>query len=263
MPSPLAPPEPQRVVVDRLVDGRNVLVTGAGRNVGRSIALEMKAHGANVFCTDVDSARAERFHEELASMPGRSKVVRSDVSRPHDNEAVVSSLRADGVSLDVLVNNVGIVSDDFGASFDTNVTGPMHLTRLVTRQMIDEKRAGNVIFLTSIHQDSVFTRNRAYSATKAALAMIVKDLAVELAPHHIRVNAIAPGDIRTDDDGRVVPYGYTPLERTSIAPQYIGRAAVYLASDYFSRYTTGTVLKIDAGLSLFNYQCAFDAGLYP
>ena len=123
--------------------------------------------------------------------------------------------------------------------------------------------AGSIVFLTSIHQESVFTRTRAYGPTKAAIGMLIKQLAIELAPHRIRVNGIAPGDVREDEAGNVVPYGYTPLEGTSIPFPFIARGVVYLASDYYSRYTTGAVLTIDAGLSLFNYQCAHDAGLFP
>jgi NAD(P)-dependent dehydrogenase (short-subunit alcohol dehydrogenase family) len=93
------------------------------------------------------------------------------------------------------------------------------------------------------------------------VALLVQQLAVQLAPHGIRVNGVAPGVIHADEQGQVVPYGYVPLEGTSIPPQYVARAVVYLASDYYSRFTTGTILKVDAGLSLFNFHCAADAGL--
>jgi NAD(P)-dependent dehydrogenase (short-subunit alcohol dehydrogenase family) len=92
-----------------------------------------------------------------------------------------------------------------------------------------------------------------YSASKAALGMIIKELAIELAPHNIRVNGIAPGNIKEDEKGNTIPHRYTPLYGSSINPCYIGRAAVYLSSDYYSRYTTGTVIKIDGGLSLYNH----------
>jgi NAD(P)-dependent dehydrogenase (short-subunit alcohol dehydrogenase family) len=83
--------------------------------------------------------------------------------------------------------------------------------------------------------------------------MIIKELALDLAPYHIRVNGIAPGYIDEDKNGNPITHKYTPLYKSSINPRYIGRAAVYLSSDFFSRFTTGTVLKIDAGLSLYNH----------
>ena len=83
--------------------------------------------------------------------------------------------------------------------------------------------------------------------------MIVKELAIDLAPHRIRVNGIAPGWVAENEQGLALIHRYVPLHNCSINPRYIGRAAVYLASDYFSEFTTGTVLKIDAGLSLYNH----------
>lgn len=262
-PRPIPPPEPTRIGIDRLLAGRKVLVTGAGRNIGRSIAMELLAHGAAVYCTEVDPDRCAALETDLAQAGGLSKVYRADIAKTSDTDAILKDLAACNVAIDLLVNNVGVVIDDFSASFATNVIGPVHLTDRIAKAMIDRKIAGSILFLSSIHQDTVFTRTRAYAPTKAAIAMLIKQLAVELAPHRIRVNGIAPGDVRLDEQGQVIVYGYTPLEGTSIPPQYIARAAVYLSADHFSRYTTGTILTIDAGLSLFNYQCAFDAGLFP
>jgi len=263
LPRAIPPPELTRVVVDKLLEGRNALITGAAGLIGAGMARELLAHGANVFCTDVDPKRCAVLEADLAAVPGRSRVFAADVASPADTDRLIETLRRDGFAIDLLVNNVGIVVDDFAASFDTNVTGPAYLTEKVTREMIDRKVAGSIVFLSSIHQSSVFTRTKAYGASKAAVGMLIKQLAVSLAPHGIRVNGIAPGDVRVDERGGVVPYAFAPLEGTSISPQYIARAVIYLASDYFSRYTTGAVITIDAGLSLFNYQCAADAGLYP
>lgn len=262
LPQPIPPPEPTRIVVDKLMESRNALITGAGRHIGRSIAVELMHHGANVYCTELDAARCQGLQAELARLPGKSRVFQADITRTEDTDAVLKALKEEGVAIDLLVNNVGIVVDDFAASFDTNVTGPAYLTQRVSRAMIDGKILGSIIFLSSIHQETLFTRNKAYAPSKAAIGMLIKQLAVELAPHRIRVNGIAPGDVREDEQGNVVPYRFTPLEGTSIRPQYIARAAIYLASDYFSRYTTGSIITIDGGLSLFNYQCAVDAGLF-
>lgn len=256
----LAPPEPRNVVVlDKLLAGRRVLVTGAARNVGRGIALEMAAHGADVYATDVDADACARLEAELRPLC-RSRVFCSDVSSPADNEALCAALDADGVTIDVLVNNVGVQGQDLPTTFRTNVFGPLQLADLVARRLVAAKAPGSITFVTSIHQE-VVRGERAYGPSKAALAMLVRELALELAPQRIRVNGIAPGAIAEDARGEPERLEFAPLEGTTIPPRYIGRAAVHLASDYFSRYTTGAIVKVDGGLSLFNHIAAFEAGL--
>lgn len=145
----------------------------------------------------------------------------------------------------------GFDLEEWHKVFDTNLFGPMYLTKLITQGMINHHTNGAIIFITSVHQWTI-RRNPAYSASKGALGMIIKELAVDLAPHRIRVNGIAPGHVYKDPYDQLISDRYVPLYNSTIHPRYIGRAAVYLASDYFSKYTTGTVLKIDAGLSLYN-----------
>jgi NAD(P)-dependent dehydrogenase (short-subunit alcohol dehydrogenase family) len=263
LPRPTPPPEGVQIVRDKLIDGRNVLVTGAGGLIGRSLINELIAHGANVWCTELTEALCARLQSQLTFPADKVRVMRADVIRSEDTDALLAALDAEKVTIDLLVNNVGIVTNDFPASFMTNVAGPMYLTDQIAKRMIERHTSGSIVFLTSIHQWSIFTRTRAYAPSKAAVGMLIRQLAVELAPHGIRVNGIAPGDVREDEAGNVVPYAFTPLEGTSVRPQFISRAVVYLASEYFSRYTTGSVITIDGGLSLFNYQCAVDAGLYP
>jgi NAD(P)-dependent dehydrogenase (short-subunit alcohol dehydrogenase family) len=136
--------------------------------------------------------------------------------------------------------------------FRTNVFGPLRLTRHLVKAMIDRRRPGNVLFLTSIHQWQI-ERDLACTASKAALGMIINELAIDLAPYGIRVNGIAPGLLEEDEHGRSLHNPYAPLFKRSIGPRYIGRAAVYLALDYFSLHTTGTVLKIDGGTAVLNH----------
>jgi NAD(P)-dependent dehydrogenase (short-subunit alcohol dehydrogenase family) len=118
--------------------------------------------------------------------------------------------------------------------------------------MVQGDIEGSIIFITSIHQWTV-RRDAVYSSSKAALGMLIKELALSLAPHKIRVNGIAPGYVEEDEQGRPLSHRHIPLHGRSISPSYIGKAAVYLSSEYFSKFTTGTVLKIDAGLSLHSY----------
>jgi NAD(P)-dependent dehydrogenase (short-subunit alcohol dehydrogenase family) len=259
-------PEPEQtdcVETAQLLKGKNVLVTAAGRNVGGGIALEFAAHGANVGCTEKDSVCADLLKEELARFPGRSMSLVSDIADSEKARDLCNTIWSSVGPLDVLVNNAGIkiksrfignedLDVDWRTTYETNIFGPLSLTRHVCERMIAEHIQGSIIFVSSIHRDSVLGRAH-YTSSKAALEMVIKELALELAPHNIRVNAVAPGYVDTDTSGRVVAHRPTPYRRSSIHPKYIGRAAVYLASEYFSRFTTGTVLKVDAGLSLVNY----------
>ncbi len=256
-------PEPNIVLDNQLLAGKNVLITGGGQNIGKHIALEMAKQGANIYFTDLISERCQQVELELSKYPIKYKSFISDVSQPKDNDLLYQYLLENQIKIDILVNNAGISFEnlfsknfdleDWQKTYNTNVFGAVYLTKLISQMMINNQTQGSIIFLTSIHQSAIF-RIIAYSSAKAALAMIVKELAIEFAGKGIRVNAIAPGFTKENDPENPLFFEYAPLHNTAIDPCYIGRAAVYLASDYFSRFTTGTILKIDAGNSLINHR---------
>jgi NAD(P)-dependent dehydrogenase (short-subunit alcohol dehydrogenase family) len=255
------------VMDNALLSGKNALITGAGRNIGRSIALEMARQGANIYFTDIDKKKCITLEQDLKGYDVRCKGFVSDISKTEDSDALYNFLVQEKLSIDILVNNVGIQfeKDDmqnFDLSewhkiFNTNVFGPMYLTKHITGLMISNNIQGCILFITSIHQ-SVPSKWTSYSGTKGALGMIVKELSLSVASRGIRVNGIAPGWVLENEQGMPFDFKYAPLHKTSINPCYIGRAAVYLASDYFSKFTTGSVITIDAGLSLFHYQMVDD-----
>jgi NAD(P)-dependent dehydrogenase (short-subunit alcohol dehydrogenase family) len=255
------------VMDNALLSGKNALITGAARNIGRSIALEMARQGANVFFTDIDQEGCIKMEQELKEYRIKSKGFIFDISKTEDSDALYSFLVQEKIVIDILVHNVGIqlYPDDiqnldlteWHKTFNTNVFGPMYLTKHITKMMISSDIQGCILFVTSIHQ-SVPIKCICYSSSKAALGMIVKELSLNVASSGIRVNGIAPGWILENEQGMPFDFKYAPLHRTSINPCYIGRAAVYLASDYFSKFTTGSVITIDAGLSLFHYQMVQD-----
>jgi len=261
---PVAIQEPNASLVmdNKLLYGKNVLITGAGRNIGRSIVLEMAKQGANIFFTDVDPQRCAALEKELAEYLIKSKGFVSDISKTQDIDSLLNNLVSNEITIDILVNNAGILFEtafnknldleEWHKIFETNVFGPLYLTKLISQMMIDKNIPGAIMFITSIHQWSIIGYP-SYSSSKATLGMIIKELALDLARYQIRVNGIAPGWIAEDEQGIPLPQKHAPLYNTSINPHYVGRAAVYLASDYFSKFTTGTVLKIDAGLSLHSY----------
>lgn len=253
--------EPSTVVDNLLLADKNVLITGAGRNIGRSIALEMAAQGASIFFTDFDSQRCDDLAQELKQYRVTSRGFVSDVSKRADIDAMHHTLSRENVRIDILVHNaalhastVGVRkfdSDEWARTFETNVFGPLYLTKLIADAMIGGNVEGCIIFLSSIHQWAIRSVP-SYSASKAAIGMVIKELATELAPFRIRVNGIAPGFVVDEDAAGPRYVEHALLHKSSIDPCYIGRAAVFLASRYFSEFTTGTVLKIDDGSSLFN-----------
>ncbi len=251
--------DPPAAGAERLLEGRTALVTGAGRNVGRGIALELARHGAKVVLVDSDQARMERVRAESAEYGIDVDGYVCDVSRNDAIGMLLSDLARDSCNVDTLINNVGIGTEsallgsatptDWENLYATNVIGPALLTKGITERMVRENRTGNVIFITSIHQWRI-RKDPAYSSSKAALGMMVKELALELAPHGIRVNGIAPGWVEEQPDGSLLPNRKAPLHASSIPPNYIGRSVVMLVSEFYSRYTTGAVLKVDAGYTL-------------
>jgi NAD(P)-dependent dehydrogenase (short-subunit alcohol dehydrogenase family) len=244
----------------QLLIGKNVLITGACSNIGLCIALEAASHGANIYFTDIKETKIKDLERQLGDdFQVKSRGFVSDVSQTHDNDRLIGQLSESNVDIDILVNNVGIklpnlpVSDikmkDFEKIFQTNVFGPLYLTGLITHLMVQKNIQGSIIFLSSIHQWVKF-RNVLYSSSKASIGMIVKELASDLVRDGIRVNAIAPGWVIEDDKGRTLKSRDRVLHKSSINPKYIARAAIYLASEHYSRFTTGTVLKIDGGFTL-------------
>ena len=253
--------------MNSLLKGKNIFITGAGGNIGRSVAIESAKHGANVYFTDIDNRRLKSLERVLSQYPTRSQGFQLDITKTKDIDLLYQRLSNVMPRFHVLCNNVGLqgqVTDKFEINlskwrqmFEVNVFGPMYLTQLFSERMIAGHIAGSIIFVTSIHQWNV-RRIASYSATKGALGMIIKELAVELAPFGIRVNGIAPGYVDDDKKGASLPHPPTPLYKSSIPPAYIARTFIYLASDYFSKFTTGSVVTIDAGLSMVNHLAETD-----
>lgn len=259
---PAAVSSPGASADQNLLDGRTVLVTGGAGTIGRAVAIESAKQGANIVIVDIDNEARTRLQQDLAGYPGRVRGFDTDLSRTEATGGLCEALEKENILVDVLVNNVGIQhetrtildfeADEWQETLATNVIGPMYLTQCIARSMVDNNRQGSILFISSIHQ-WVISRWASYSASKGALGMIIKELAVDLAPYGIRVNGIAPGWVAEDVSGKPRRQRVAPLRQSSIRPCYIGRAAVYLAADHYSLCTTGSVLKIDAGLSLNNH----------
>jgi gluconate 5-dehydrogenase len=241
------------------LSGRIVLVTGATRGLGLEIARGMAAAGAVV---GVNGRDAERTRETAKSIPN-AFAAPFDITDTPAAEAVIDDLVARHGGLDCLVNNAAvrdrrplseITPDDFRRLVETNLVAQYALSRVAMRHMV-ERGGGRLVFISSMVGPQSFQGDPAYVASKGGLEALMRALAVELGPHGITANAIAPGFFLTEGNApffgapRVVELARRiPLQRFGRPDELVG-AAIFLASDAAS-YITGQVLTVDAGLSV-------------
>ncbi len=242
--------------------GRTALVTGAGQGIGRALAAGLGNAGARVIVTDIDGAAAARVAEEVVKLGARAVPRALDVARPDDIEAAVAWSEREFGPVDVLVNNAGVrdasigsfttTVEDWDRVFAINVRGPFLLCQAAARRMA-ERGGGSIVSIASQLGLVGMAGRPAYTASKGALINLTKTLALEWAKQGIRVNAVAPGPIRTPhteparrDPATNARYqDATPLGPWPEPEEVVG-AVVYLASAA-SRFVTGHVLVVDGG----------------
>lgn len=240
---------------EQLLAQRVVIVTGAAKGIGKGITIEMARQGANVVIADIDERGSHKTEELIHNLGVTALVLKTDVSDVDQNNRLVDSTLKEFGKVNILVNNAGVNAEggilettNQGALsvFNTNLVGPFFLTQRVAKEMVERKIKGSILFTSSVHGQITQLRP-AYTATKAALEMFVRDIALELAEYGIRVNAVAPGAIairgEKDRTSPAVPLGYSGV------PQDIANAMVFLASEKGS-YITGQTLTVDGGFSL-------------
>lgn len=262
-----SPVTPAIAMKEKLLIGKTILLTGAGGLIGKGIAHALAQHGANIYCCDIDKRSQEELVDDLRKYQVRTERFITDVSQPSHVDLLCDALTKITPEVDVLIHAAGIMAPRspfpnqnaaaWTSTFQTNVVGALYLTKRVCERMIQRAVPGSIIFITSIHQSTVWGEV-GYGASKAALGAAIKELALDLAAHGIRVNGIAPGAVGEDAQGKPLPHPPTPLQHTMVMPSSIGRAAVFLASEYFSTSITGTVITVDGGLSLHSYLSAME-----
>lgn len=237
------------------------LVTGAGRGIGKAIALAYAREGARVVINDVDRANAEAAAREVAEMGATPLVVEADVARPGDITRLIDTVVREHGRIDIVVNNAmkivpGKLVELPEAAWDTTMNiglkGAFLVSQAAARHMIPA-RSGVFVNIASVAGLFPYNWAGAYSVVKAGLIMLTELMALEWAPYGIRANAIAPGYIRTPGTEAMYadPEIYegrrkgVPMGRVGTGEDVAG-VAVFLASEE-SRYTTGSLIGADGG----------------
>ena len=259
--SSITPLESQTASPKMLLEGKVAIITGASRGIGQAIALEFARQGAKVVLS-ASSLENLKETESLLKAANKDSVIltQANVSVGDEvNEVVKKALDTHG-KVDILVNNAGTTRDnllalmpekDWDEVLSTNLKSVFLFTKACTRPMI-RQRSGNIINVSSIVGITGNAGQANYAASKAGMIAFTKSAAKELAKRSIRVNAIAPGFIKTRMTGKLPAelqekvVQQIPLGRMG-EPQEIAAVAVFLASDA-SRYITGQVLVVDGGL---------------
>lgn len=232
---------------------KSVLITGSTRGIGKALAKGFSDANCNVWVHGRKAQDCQKVAEVLGV-----NWIDGDLSKQEDIEKIVNHFLVLG-KLDILINNAGVEFSDSIETFDTEVLDKtfdinVKAAALLTHKLLPllkKAKGGNVLNVTSIHQETPYPKRIAYSMSKAALGMMTKCLALELAPYNIRVNNFAPGAVRTEINQEVVDamekefQAWIPLGRVAYVEEMIG-TALYLCSDA-SSYATGSTIYIDGG----------------
>jgi glucose 1-dehydrogenase len=246
------------------LENKVAVVTGSSSGIGEAIALAFAAEGAAVV---VNYSRhedaAQKVLQKIEGAGGKGLVIGADVSDPREVEAMVQQSVGAFGRLDIMVNNAGMerkmpfLETPFEVWQETiavNLTGAWLGCQAAAKQMVAQGDPGRIINVSSVHEDLAMPTNSPYCATKGGVRMLMRTLAVELAPHDITVNNIAPGAIETPMDA---PLEQNPDEMKELLseiplgrmgkPEEVANLALFLASDD-SSYVTGSTLFVDGGM---------------
>jgi glucose 1-dehydrogenase len=246
------------------LENKIAIVTGASSGIGKAVALGFGEEGAWV-TVDYRSHpdEAEEVVERIQGSGSKAISVHADVSKPDDVKDLVRKTVEEFGRLDIMVNNAGMEEkmpfletslNVWDRTIAVNLTGPWLCCQEAARQMVSQGEGGRIINVSSVHEDLPMPTNSPYCASKGGLRMMMRTIAIELAPHNITVNNIAPGAIDTPMDAPLKEnpdqmrelLSEIPLGRMG-KPEEVASLAVYLASDA-AAYSTGSTVFVDGGM---------------
>jgi glucose 1-dehydrogenase len=249
------------------LDGKVAFVTGASHGIGRSIAARLAQDGADVaFNYGHDTQGAQDTSAEIEKAGRKALAIQADNGKVADVQSMIEQTVKTLGRVDILVNNAGVekksdfwsvTEADYDTVLDINLKGTFFATQAVVRHLRDAKRGGKIINISSVHEELPFPGFSTYCASKGALRMLTRDLAVELGSLGITVNNIAPGAIETPINTKLLNnptllnalISQIPLGRLG-KPGDVASLASFLASSE-SDYVTGSTYVIDGGLTWF------------
>lgn len=239
------------------LEGQVAIITGAGRNIGEDTAKLFASEGASVAVVDLDKARGEKVASDIVASGGKAKAFVCDVAREEDIKKCVDDVKAAFGRVDILVNNAAIsdnknmfdvTTEEWNRVLAITLTSPFLFSKYAAKAMIEAGNGGKIVNVSST--SGYFGRDKAiaYTAAKGGVVNLTKSMAIQLAPHKIRVNSVVPNKIGS-------PVGKDEFDPTRPVlnlvgrpgvPMDLARAALFLASDD-SEFIVGTALFVDGG----------------